>query len=106
LRRIRDCIVDLIRSVSHVTQDSIGLLDQIDLEAYVIDNVSALPWNGHNRDEVDERDAAASVVDQRGLALFAGVEHPLQVSHSDVIGVLSLRALDDFSIGTLRKLHS
>jgi hypothetical protein len=76
------------------------LLDQIDLEADVVNYVGTVPRNRHNRNQVDERNAAASVIYERGLALFTGVEHSLQVRDSDIVRILALRTLDDLAIGT------
>jgi hypothetical protein len=65
----------------------------------MVDNVRAVPRYRHDRDEVDERDTTSPVVYQRGLALLARVEHPLQVRHGDVVGVFSFRAFDNFALG-------
>ena len=106
LRRVGDGIVDLVTSITHVSEDGVGLLDQIDLETDVIDNVGTLPWNWDDCDQVDEWDTTSAVVDQGCLTLFAGVEHSLQVCNSDIIRVLSLGSLDDFSIGCYRSAYA
>jgi len=99
LRWIGDGVVDLVTSITHVSENGVGLLDQIDLETDVIHNVSTLPWNRDDCDQIDEWDTTSAVVDKGCLTLFAGVEHSLQVCDSYVIGVLSLGSLDDFSVG-------
>ena len=98
LRWIRDGIVDLVTSITHVPKNSVGLLDQIDLETNVIHDIGTLPWNWDDCDQVDEWDSTSAVVDQRRLALFAGIEHSLQVGDSDVVGVFPFGSLDDFSV--------
>jgi hypothetical protein len=99
LRWIRDGIIDLVTTVAHVSEDSVGLLDQIDLESNVIDDVGALPWNWDDRDKIDEWNSTSAVVDEGSLTFLAGVEHSLQVGDRDVVGILSLGSLDHFSIG-------
>lgn len=99
-RRVCNRVVDLIRSVSHIAQNRIRLLDQIDLETNVIHDIRSLPWDRYNCDEVDEWDTASPIIDQRCLTLFTSIEHSLEMGDSDVIGILSLGALDDFSLGT------
>ena len=103
LRYICDHVVDLIAPVAHVAQNGIRLFNQIHLEANVINNLVGLPWDRNNGYKVDERHSTASIVDQRCLTLFAGVEHPLEVGDGDIICVFSFRALDDFAIWTLEK---
>jgi hypothetical protein len=65
----------------------------------VIDNVGTFPGDWDDCDQVDEWDSASAVVDQGCLTLFAGVEHSLQMCHGDIVGILSLGPLDDFSVG-------
>jgi hypothetical protein len=106
LRWIGDGIVDLITSITHVSKNSVGLLDQIDLEPNVIDNIGTFPWNRNDGNQVDEWDTTSAVIDQRCLAFFTGVEHSLQVCHGDIVRVLSLRSLYDFSVRRWRSAHT
>jgi hypothetical protein len=99
LRWVGDGIVDLITTVSHVSKNGIRLLDQIDLETNVIYNVGTFPRNGDDSDQIDEWNPTSAVVDERGLTFFASVEHSLQMCNSDVVGILSLGSLDNFSVG-------
>ena len=99
LRRIGDGIVDLVTSITHVSENGVGLLDQIDLETDVIDNVGTFPGDWDDCNQVDEWNSASTVIDQGCLTFFSGVEHSLQVCNSDIVGVLSLGSLDDFAIG-------
>jgi hypothetical protein len=66
----------------------------------MVHNISTIPRDWHDRDQVDEWDSTASVVDQRSLALFACVQHALEMCNSDVVGVLSLGTFHDVSVRT------
>jgi hypothetical protein len=102
LRWIGDGVINLVASITHVTEDGVGLLDQIDLETNMINNVGTFPWNWDDCDQVDEWDTTSAVVDQGCLALFAGIEHSLQMCYSDIVRVLSLGSLDDLTVGCWR----
>lgn len=98
LRWICDRVVDLVATVTHVAQDCVGLFDQIDLETDVVYDIRPLPGDGHDGDEIDERYTTSSIIDEGCLTLLARVEHSLQMSDSDIVGILSLGPFDDFAI--------
>ena len=63
LRWVGDGIIDLITTVTHITQDSIRLLNKIDLESDMIDDIGTFPRDGDDSDQVDERYTSLAVVD-------------------------------------------
>jgi hypothetical protein len=99
LRWVGNSVIHLITAISHISKDGVGLLDQIDLETDMVDDIGTLPWYRHNGDQIDKWNATLAVIDQGRLAFFSGIEHALQVCHSDIVGVLSFSPLDDFCVG-------
>ena len=100
LRWIGHGVIDLITTVSHITQNGVRLLYQIDLEPDMVDDIGTFPRDGDNSDQVDEWYTSLAIIDQRCLAFFAGVEHTFEMSDSDIVGVLSLGSFDDLAIGS------
>lgn len=73
-------VIDEIGAVSHGLQDSVRLMDEVDLEADVeLDLVRVVAWDGDDADEIEERDAALSIVHEVNLALFICCETFLHV---------------------------
>jgi hypothetical protein len=64
LRRVRDGVVNLISPVAHVPENSVRLLDEVDLETDMVDYIRPVPGNWHDSDEVDERDPSSTIIDQ------------------------------------------
>lgn len=58
MRRIRNSITELINLFPYVTQNGVRLVDEVGLEAEVVDDVGAVPRGWDDVDEVDEWDAA------------------------------------------------
>ena len=98
LRVVERLVVDLVRPVADVSEDRIRRLDEIDLKSDVEDDVVAVPRDRDDGDEVDERDAALSVVDERRLALLALRQLPLQVRDGNVVGIATSRALGHLAV--------
>lgn len=59
----------------------------------MIDDFIRVPWNRDDRDEIDERGTALSVVDETCLAFFSRTEHSLHMRYCFIVGVLSSRSL-------------
>lgn len=53
---VLDRVIDLVGSVSHVSQDGVGLFDEIDLETDMVDDLIAVPCDGHDRDQIDAKE--------------------------------------------------
>ncbi len=69
----RRTVVDEIRPVAHCLKNGVGLVDEVDLEAYVeLDFIGVVPRYRNDGDEIEERHAAFAIVHEVGLAFLSG----------------------------------
>ena len=96
---MNDRVVDDVRTIRHLVEDSGRLINEVDLESNdEIDLARVVPGDRNTGDEVDERFTSLLIVDERSLTFLKTIEVRSKVIRSVRIGVTTLLSLSNLLI--------